>query len=297
MQVMNKLITIRLATLVLLLHAHACTERSFSLTEKSKSTSQAIALEPDSKANDRPTESGTGVPGYLVDCSPFNVQDDNVQVGCNTTTADGIRVMNSTDAWTRYDIRLPANSPYGVTITKTKATNLVAWDVHFTFRGSDKSTLSTVARNSIYGYTYPNSAGQTVRIETAPLPPPAVVAAPAPSTPTMTCLGGAIVDGTCFVPVELSCSEYCAKGGLKPHPYIWTRFGSGPNVNEDFNKQECHNLYALIRGNENWDFGDTVNARGMGCYEEANGDVIYDRSDTNPFEYPRIGNRRICGCQ
>ncbi|HYX34855.1 MAG TPA: hypothetical protein VE954_17290 [Oligoflexus sp.] len=295
MQVFNSLMTIRLAALMLLFSAQSCTQKSFSLTEKSKSTSQAIALDPDTKANDRPTESGTGVPGYLVDCSPFNVQDDNVQVGCNTTTADGIRVMTSVDAWKSYDIRLPADAPFGVTITKTIATNLVAWDVHFTFRGSDRTTLSNVARNSIYGYTYPNSAGQTVRVETAPLPPAAPVAPPAAPTTTTTCLGGTMVDGHCFVPVEMSCTEYCAKGGLNPHPYIATRFGSGPDTDNDFNKQECHDLFVKIRGNENWDFGDT-NGRGLGCFTESNGRVVYDRSDTNPFEFPRIGDRRICGC-
>jgi hypothetical protein len=297
MQVLDRL-TIQLAALGLVLATQACTQRNFSLTEKSKSTSQAITLEPDTKANDRPTESGTGVPGYLVDCSPFSLEDDNVQVGCITTNNDGVRVMTTPDAWKRYDIRLPADSPYGVTITKVIASNLVAFDVNFVFRGADKTTLNSVARNSIYGYSYPNEAGQTVRIETAPLPPPAPVAAPTPAAGTTTsCLGGALVDGICFVPVETSCTDYCSKAGLNPHPYVVSRFGSADNVNEDENKQACHDLFEQILGTRDFDFGDTLNARGMGCFEEPDGRVVYDKSDTNPNQFPRIGNRRICGCQ
>ncbi|HET9237883.1 MAG TPA: hypothetical protein VFO10_11560 [Oligoflexus sp.] len=298
MQVLDR-VTIQLAALGLVFATHACTQKSFNLTEKSKSTSQAIALDPDTKANDRPTESGTGVPGYLVDCSPFNVEDDNVQVGCITTDSEGVRVMTSADAWKRFDIRLPPDSPYGVTINKVVATNLAAWDVNFIFAGADKTTLTSVARNSIYGYSYPNEAGQTVRIETAPLPPPVPVAAPTPAagTGTTSCLGGAMVDGFCFVPVESSCTEYCGKAGLAPHPYVTSRFGAGNNVDEDANKRACHDLFAQIRGSQNFDFGDTLNARGMGCFEEQDGRVVYDKSDTNPTQFPRIGNKRICGCQ
>jgi hypothetical protein len=292
-------LTIQLAALGLVLATQACTQKSFNLTEKSKSTSQAIALDPDTKANDRPTESGTGVPGYLVDCSPFNVEDDNVQVGCITTDSEGARVMTSADAWRRYDIRLPPDSPYGVTISKVIANNLVAWDVNFIFAGSDKTTLTSVARNSIYGYSYPNDAGQNVRIETAPLPPPVPVAAPTPAagTGTTACLGGAMVDGFCFVPVESSCTEYCSKAGLVPHSYLTTRFGAGNNIDEDVNKRACHDLFVQIRGSQNFNFGDTLNARGMGCFEEQDGRVVYDKSDTNPTQFPRIGNKRICGCQ
>jgi len=297
MQVINRLTTIKLAILVLAFHTMACTQKNFPITDKSKSSSQAITLEPDTKASDRPTESGTGVPGYLVDCSPFSVEDDNVQVGCITTNMDGARVMNSTDAWTRYDIRLPADSPSGVTMSKSIANNLVAWDVHFTFRGADKTTLSNVARNSTYAYSYADSAGQTVKIETAPLPPPAPVAPAAPVAAPTTCTGGAFVDGICFVPVESSCTEYCAKAALLPHPYIISRFGNGPEMDDDQNKQACHDLYAQIRGTQDFDFGDTLNARGMGCFEEADGKVVYDKADTIPSAYPRIGNRRICGCQ
>jgi hypothetical protein len=298
MQVLDRL-TIQLAALGLVFATQACTQKSFNLTEKSKSTSQAIALDPDTKANDRPTESGTGVPGYLVDCSPFNVEDDNVQVGCITTDSEGVRVMTSADAWKRYDIRLPPDSPYGVTITKVVATSLAAFDVNFIFAGADKTTLTGVARNSIYGYSYPNDAGQTVRIETAPLPPPVPVAAPTPAAGTgaTSCLGGAMVDGFCFVPVESSCTEYCSKAGLAPHPYVISRFGAGNNIDEDANKRACHDLFAQIRGSQNFDFGDTLNARGMGCFEEQDGRVVYDKSDTNPTQFPRIGNKRICGCQ
>ncbi len=296
MQVINRL-KIQLATLGLVLVTQACTQKSFSLTEKSKSTTQAIALDPDTKANDRPTESGTGVPGYLVDCSPFNVEDDNVQVGCITADANGVRVLSSAESWKRYDIRLPPDSPYGVTITKVVATNLAAWDVNFIFRGADKTTLTGVARNSIYGYSYPNEAGQNVRIETAPLPPPVAVEAPAPTTTANSCLGGATVDGVCFVPVESSCTEYCSKAGLIPHPYVIARFGADDNVDKDANKRACHDLFVQIRGSQNFDFGDTLNARGMGCYEEQDGRVVYDKSDTNPTQFPRIGNKRICGCQ
>ncbi|WP_218110267.1 hypothetical protein [Oligoflexus tunisiensis] len=286
----------RLLGLALLLTTQACTQNSFSLTEKSKS-SQAIGLDPDTKASDRPTESGTGVPGYLVECSPFNVQDDNVQVGCMTTTADGVRVLNTPDSWNRYDIRLPADSPYGVTIDKTVASNLADWDVNFTFRGADKITLTSVARNSIYGFTYQNAAGQNVRIETAPLPPPKPVEAPAaPTTSTApTCLGGSFVDGVCFVPVESSCTEYCSRAGLAPHPYITSKFGNGEDLDTDANEQACHDLFVKIRGTADFRFGDT-NGRGIGCFEEANGRVVFDQEDTNPAAYPRIGDRRICGC-
>lgn len=296
MQVINRL-KIQLAALGVLLASQACTQKNFSLTDKSKSTSQAIALEPDTKANDRPTESGTGVPGYLVDCSPFAVEDDNVQVGCITTTPDGVRVLSSADAWKRYDIRLPPDSPYGVTISKNIASNLAAWDVNFVFRGADKTALTSVARNSIYGYSYPNEAGQSVRIETVPLPPPTPVAAPTPSAGATSCLGGAMVEGICFVPVETSCTDYCSKAGLVPHPYLITRFGNANNLDEDLNKKACHDLFGLIRGNQDFDFGDTLNARGMGCFEEPDGRVVYDKSDTDPTTFPRIGNRRICGCQ
>jgi hypothetical protein len=297
MQVLAKLTTIRLLGLALLLTTQACTQNSLSLSDKSKSSSQAIGLEPGTKASDRPTESGTGVPGYLVDCSPFNVQDDNVQVGCMTTTADGVRVLNTPDAWNRYDIRLPADSPYGVSIEKTVASNLADWDVNFTFRGADKLTLSTVARNSIYGYSYQNAAGQNVRIETAPLPPPKPVEAPAPSTPNtaLSCLGGYIVDGACFVPVESSCVEYCSRAGMAPHPYIITKFGREEDGDRDVNEPNCRDLFVKIRGTEDFRFGDT-SGRGLGCFEEASGRVVFDQEETDPAAYPRIGDRRICGC-
>jgi hypothetical protein len=296
MQVLDKL-TIKLCALGLMLAAQACTQRNFSLTEKSKSTSQAIVLEPETKANDRPTESGTGVPGYLVDCSPFTVEDDNVQVGCITTNMEGARVMSSPEAWKRYDIRLPTSAPNGVSITKVIASNLAAWDVNFIFRGGNKDALSEVARNSIYAYSYPDAAGQTVRIETEPLPPPKPVATPTPAAGATSCLGGALIENICFVPVETSCTDYCSKAGLTPHPYVVSRFGNADNVDEDENKQACRDLFAMIRGTDDFDFGDTLNARGMGCFEEPDGKVVYDKSDTNPTQFPRIGNRRICGCQ
>jgi hypothetical protein len=296
MQVFDKW-TVRLCALGLMLAAQACTQRNFSLSDKSKSTSQAIVMEPDTKANDRPTESGTGVPGYLVDCSPFTVEDDNVQVGCIATDSEGTRVMGSPEAWKQYDIRLPANSPNGVTITKTIASNLAAWDVNFIFRGADKSTLSEVARNSIYGYSYPDATGQTVRVETEPLPPPKPVATPTPEAGIVSCTGGTLVENVCFVPVETSCTEYCSTAGLTPHSWVVSRFGYADNVDEDANKEACRNVFALIRGTRDFDFGDTLNARGMGCFEEPDGKVVYDKADTNPAQFPRIGNRRICGCQ
>lgn len=283
---------------MLLIALAACTQKSFSLQDKSKAPNQAIALDPNTKANDRPTESGTGVPGYLVDCSTINLADDNVQVGCNVTDAAGVRIITAADAWNKYDIRLPADAPYGVSITKTIASVQATWDVNFLFKGADKTTLSTVARNSIYGYTYQNAAGQNVRVETAQLPPATPVQTPAPSsTAATTCLGGAIYEGICFVPVELSCSEYCGKAGLVTHPYVLSRFGAGADVDEDQNKQACHDLYVKIRGKDDFRFGDVNSERGWGCFEESNGRVVYDKQDTNFSEFPRIGDKRICGCQ
>jgi hypothetical protein len=297
MRIIDRLPTLKLAILVLVLHTVACTQKNFPMADNSKSSNQAMTLEPDTKANDRPTESGTGVPGYLVDCSPFSLEDDRVQVGCIATNKDGVRVTNSPSAWTRYDIRLPADAPSSVTLSKTIASNLLAWDVHFTFRGADKTTLSSIARNSIYAYSYSDAAGQTVTIETEPLPPATPVAPAAPVTAPTSCTGGAFIDGICFVPVESSCTEYCVRAAMLPHPYLISRFGNGPEIDDELNREACHDLYAKIRGNQAFNFKDTLNARGMGCYEEADGSVVYDKSDTIPSAFPRIGNRRICGCQ
>ncbi len=284
--------------LVLLLGT-ACTQKGFlgSNGQNESDSIQSVGLDTSTKASDRPVDTGAGVPGYLVGCSIFNAQEDAVQVGCNLTDVDGTRIPTSNESWNSYDIRLPTDSPYGVTISKTIASTPAVWDVNFNFKGADKATLSNVARNSIYGYEYPNAGGQSVRIETVSLPPPAPVAPAAAVTTANACLGGSIVEGVCFVPVELSCSDYCSKAAMQPHPYVIARFGAAKDLDLDINKRACEDLYVKIRGNNNFRFSDTHSLNGWGCFEDITGRVIYDKTDTDPFEYPRIGSRRICGCQ
>jgi hypothetical protein len=232
-----------------------------------------------------------------VGCSIFNAQDEAVQVGCNLTDVEGTRIPTSNEAWSSYDIRLPADAPDGITISKTIATTPAVWDVSFNFKGADKSTLSEMASNSIYGYEYPIAGGQPVRIETVSLPPAATVAPAAAVTTANACLGGSIVEGVCFVPVELSCSDYCSKAAMQPHPFVITRFGAAKDLDLDINRRACKDLYVKIRGNNNFRFSDTNSLNGWGCFEDMTGRVIYDKTETDPSEYPRIGSRRICACQ
>ncbi len=288
-----------LLSAALLSSLYACMQKGFVTSEKPKSANPAITLEPSTKANDRPTESGTGVPGYLVGCSLFTVQDQNVQVGCNLSDADGNKIPTAATAWTQYDIRLPAAAPAGVTVAKAIASTPEVWDVNFNFKGADKTVLSDMARASSYGYAYVNASGQTVRIETAPAPALAPVTTPtipSPNTPP-SCVGGTLVDGTCFIPVDVSCTDYCSKANLQVHPYVIDRFGASRNADTDANKAACDALFTQIRGTQDYRFSDVHSLHGWGCYQEPSGRVVYDKTDTNPAEYPRIGDRRICGCQ
>ena len=103
----------------------------------------------------------------------------------------------------------------------------------------DKETLSTIARRSTYGYTYADSNGQVIKVTKEPslevtTPPPP----PSPTPTAATCTGGAIVDNSCFVPVETSCEEYCSKGNMTVHPYVANKFGTAKDVDEDANKLE-----------------------------------------------------------
>jgi hypothetical protein len=177
----------------------ACMPNQFSPTESTATASQSpLAIEPQTEANDRPTEAGAGVPGYLVNCSDINTEGELVQVGCNVATMNGKRVRTSTESWTHYEAKVSSKAHPAITVSKSMAGIDDFWDVIFAFTGASATELRMAAQTSAYSYTQVNGKGETVRVET----PPPVETPKVVTTPTsQACTDGVLVEGICLLTV------------------------------------------------------------------------------------------------
>ncbi|WP_141735062.1 hypothetical protein [Oligoflexus tunisiensis] len=162
------------SVLSILLQLMGCQQNHANIfgDKKSHHSSDAIAtLEPDTKASDRPVDTGAGVPGYLVDCSIYQTQETRLTVGCKITDADRNRVKTPVEAWESYELKLPAEAPAGYSIAKKPSVAPALWDVDFDFAGGPLANLKILAETSVYTYTFQDSQGQSIRIETNALKP------------------------------------------------------------------------------------------------------------------------------
>jgi hypothetical protein len=270
----------------------ACMPSGFLVSKPTASTAQqSVAIEPKTQSNDRPTETGAGVPGYLVNCSDINAAGELVQVGCSIASRDGKRVEAGADSWTRYEVKLsPAANP-NISIAKSMAAEGEPWDVIFSFTGAPLVELRTAAQSSTYTYSEADDKGATVTAET---PPP--VTAPKPAPTAQTCTEGVLFEGVCMVSVASSCTEYCEQSQLKVHPFVVDRFGAGAAGN----RQACVDLYEKFPDRTpipSIGVRDVMTFRGLGCHRSANGQTFFDSATTDPASSPFFGYTRICACQ
>jgi hypothetical protein len=271
----------------------ACMPTGFLVSKPTASTAQqSVAIEPKTQSNDRPTETGAGVPGYLVNCSDINAAGELVQVGCSVASSDGKRVPTTADSWTRYEVKLSPNANPSIQVSKSMAESGQPWDVIFAFTGAPLVELRTAAQSSTYTYSEADEKGETVTAET----PPPVAPKPAP-TPNQTCTDGVLLEGICMVTVSASCTDYCGQSQMKVHPWVVDRFGAGAAGN----RQACIDLYEKFpdRNPIAMGFGvnDVVTFRGLGCHRSATGRTFFDSATTDPGNAPFFGYTRICACQ
>lgn len=269
----------------------ACSPTGFLAGKSPTPPTQSIAIEtPKTNSNDRPTETGAGVPGYLVNCSEIVGASDQVQVGCSVANIEGARVKTEADAWNRYDVKLPTNANPAITVARNASTGIEAWDVLFVFRGADQTLLRAAAQSSTFTYTYTDAEGQTQKVQTAT---PTVSKTPA--TPSSPSCSGVIVENVCVVSVPISCTDYCNQSAMKVHSWVVDRYGTGSG-----NKSICAELYAQFPETDGLNLPisfatDILSGRGLGCHSTA-GRVFFDLTPTDPSATPYIGYTRICAC-
>jgi hypothetical protein len=272
----------------------ACMPQGFLVSKPTASTAQqSVAIEPKTQSNDRPTETGAGVPGYLVNCSDINAAGELVQVGCSVASRDGKRVPTTEDSWTRYEVKPAPNANPNIRISKSMAASGEPWDVIFGFTGAPVAELRMAAQSSTYTYSEADEKGETVTAET----PPPVAPKPAPAPTNQACTDGVLLEGICMVSVSSSCTDYCAQSQLKVHPWVVERFGAGAAGN----RQACADLYEKFPDNTpipmSFGVNDVMTFRGLGCHRSANGQTFFDSATTDPSTAPFFGYSRICACQ
>lgn len=272
----------------------ACMPNGFLASKPTTSTAQqSVAIEAKTQSNDRPTETGAGVPGYLVNCSDINTAGELVQVGCSVASQDGKRVQTTDDSWTRYEVKLSPNANPNIRVARSMAAAGEPWDVIFAFTGAPLVELRSAAQSSTYTYSEADEKGATVTAET----PPPVTPKPAPApTPNQTCTDGVLVEGICMLTVSSSCTDYCSQSQLKVHPWVVERFGAGTAGN----RQACADLYAKFPDRTpipSIGITDVMTFRGLGCHRSANGQIFFDSATTDPSNAPFFGYTRICACQ
>jgi hypothetical protein len=271
----------------------ACMPSGFLVTKPKSAASQQAVLDPKIQSNDRPTETGAGVPGYLVNCTEINAAGELVQVGCSVADNSGQRVQGVADIWTRYEIKLPPNANPNIKVSKESAAAETPWDVIFAFTGAPLAELRVAATTSSYTYSQPDEKGETVTVETPPVAAPPSM----PALPYQDCPNGVLVEGICLVTIFGSCTSYCSNEQLTVHPWVVERYGSGSASN----REACAELYSKFP-----DYipiiGDgeirTVSTfLGLGCYRAVTGQAFFDSSPTDPSKAPWLGYSRICACQ
>jgi hypothetical protein len=286
--------TIGLLSFLILNHA-ACTRQQGVLESTKNYGAGTTVSAPSTQANDRPTETGAGVPGYLVGCSLITIGEQIVEVGCGLVDANGNATRGDADAWNRYSMALPATAPATVSISKRAADMGQPMDVVFGFTGASQQTLTEIASLSTYAYEYTDESGQKQKIESTA--PKATTLPPPPTTPTaaLTCSSGVVMDGVCYFRTEQSCTAACSALNSVPHASVADRFGMG---SED-NKSQCRMIYAKLKNVDDPDdlrFSDNRGA-GLGCYENMTGRVVFDQNPTDLTLYPPFGGSVLCGCQ
>jgi hypothetical protein len=271
----------------------ACMPTGFLVSKPTASTSQqSVAIEPKTQSNDRPTETGAGVPGYLVNCSDINAAGELVQVGCSVASRDGKRIPTTEDSWNRYEVKLAPTANPNIRVSKSMAASGEPWDVIFAFTGAPLVELRTAAQASTYTYSEADEKGETVTAET----PPPVAPKPVATPTNQTCTDGVLLEGICMVTVASSCTEYCAQSQMKVHPWVVERFGAGAAGN----RQACADLYAKFPDRTlipSIGVTDVMTFRGLGCHRSANGQTFFDSATTDPSSSPFFGYTRICACQ
>ncbi|WP_141735173.1 hypothetical protein [Oligoflexus tunisiensis] len=271
----------------------ACMPSGFLETKPKSAASQQAVLDPKTQSNDRPTETGAGVPGYLVNCTDMNAAGELVQVGCSVADSSGKRVQGSADIWNRYEIKLSPSANPNIKVSKESAAAGTPWDVIFAFTGAPLAELRLAAMTSTYSYSQPDDKGETVTVET----PPVVAPPSVPALPYQSCPNGVLVEGICFVTVFTSCTTYCSNEQLTVHPWVVERYGSGAAGN----REACAQLYKkfpdyipIIGDGE---IRDVTTILGLGCHRAVTGQAFFDSTPTDPSKAPFLGYSRICACQ
>ncbi len=282
-----KVLGISLVTSVIL----ACTQQVWSPTRPtSQSTSQDMAV----KGSDRPTETGAGVPGYLVNCSVLTDRSDvDLPVACGLVDQDNQPVPGGADAWKRYDFVAPKSAPATLQVQKQMSDQPEVYDVLFTLSGAERKVLVDVALGAQYSFAYEDAQGKVTPIMSKPLAAvedASVVAAPAAG---QACPKGVSQDGICFFLTARSCENACEQVALKVHPAVVDKFGSAAASNAE----NCKAMYQQIKGTSNLRFASMGLMTGLGCHQTPTGLVLFDENNTRTGAYPALGGNRLCGCQ
>jgi len=268
----------------------ACERKEF--TQENTSAVSAGKEEPQLKANDRPTETGAGVPGYLVSCSVLDTAPvDQVHVGCGLVDQDNARVKSTPDAWTRYSLDLPETAPSTLAVTKRASDKPEEADVVFEFAGLEKKLMLGIAMEAQFGYTYRDAKG-TVQVLKATMETPA--SAPAATEPvTPDCKTGVVRDGVCYFRTSMSCAAACERSNLKAAAAVIDTIGMGSAANA----QNCEAVYKQIYAGKPVRFMNIRTAAGLGCHQAPSGLLLFDLNITRTGTYPAIGGNRICACE
>ncbi len=269
--------------------AQACMPTGFLATKNSESPKPALAMDPKTNANDRPTETGAGVPGYLVNCAEILAPADQAQIGCRVSDGSGKRLPPTAETLSRFEVQVSAVANTNIKIAKVIASNAAAFDVLFVFTGADKAQLIAAARSSRYTYSYEGVKGESVEVEVSTM---STSTSPPNTAP---CTGGVMFEGVCMMSVASSCTDYCALTQQKVHPWVVERFGASATSN----KQNCSDVYAQFPVSFPAIFmvTDIVTERGLGCFAQGSGQAFFDTSPTDPSTSPYLGSSRICACQ
>lgn len=285
---------LRALTLSLGLLQVSCMPNGFLASRDQVSKPKAGLSDPKTQANDRPTESGAGLPGYLVGCIEQKAStSDSIDIACKVADTQGQKPKQASPLWQNFRVTLPADANAGIKVSAAPALEATGYDVIFSFSGASLTELRALAQRGSYEFVSVDADGQTQvsRNAKAPLPIPSLDS-------MLSCAEGVLVDAQCFVSIPLSCTQYCSAFGKAVHPLISTKYGSSAIDGA----AACQELQGQMPANKSNPLAKQAiqilnQGLGLGCYSLLTGQAYFDTSPTSADAEPPAGFARVCACQ
>ena len=160
-----------LLTWMIVLGVSSCFRQGNMFKEGKKNQPEQAADLATTHEKDRPTETGAGLPGYLVSCATLAEAGAQLNVGCGLIDKEGVRHAQGGDAWKQYESQLPPDAPAEVQVEKRQGGADLLFDAIFIYTGATKEVLSATLQKVTFSFTYSDAEG-TQRVKESTLAGP-----------------------------------------------------------------------------------------------------------------------------